>query len=287
MKKVILSLITLIVLITVSGCFKRDTMEGIKIYTTLYPIEYITNTLYGDHATVVSIYPDNIDVSKYKFTDKQLSDYSTGDLYIYNGLSPEKNYAIEMLNKNRRLKIIDAAMNMEYVYGIEELWLDPSNFLMLSQNIKKGFEEYIANPYLKNEINKNYESLKIKLSAIDAELKLIAENANNKTIVVANDSFLFLEKYEINVISLQEGSITDKKVADVQRLKKDGSINYIFAKSTDDLNDVIKDLINKSNMEVLIFNTASNLTEQQRYDRLDFIDIMNSNINLLKQELYK
>ena len=38
---------------------------------------------------------------------------------------------------------------------------------MMTQNIKKGFEEYITNPYLKNEISKNYELLKIDIS-VDA-----------------------------------------------------------------------------------------------------------------------
>ena len=61
---------------------------------------------------------------------------------------------------NKNLKILDTTLSMEYTNGIEELWLDPSNFLMMAQNIKKGFKEYISNYYLNNDINQNYEKLK-------------------------------------------------------------------------------------------------------------------------------
>lgn len=288
MKKIFLnSLIILILSFALSGCFKRDTMEGITVYTTIYPIEYITSILYGTYAEIYSIYPSNIDVEGYRLTDKQYSDYSKGGLFIYNGLSNEKDYAITMLNKNKKLKIIDAAMNMEYISSIEEIWLDPSNFLMMTQNIKKGFEEYITNPYLKNEISKNYELLKIDISEVDAELKLIAQNAENKTIVVSNDMFLFLEKYEFNVISLQEDKITPKKIADVIDLINDKTIEYIFIKPNEKLNDTINDLINNYGLKTLTFKIGDNLTEEERYEKTTFIDILNYNIDLLKQKLYQ
>ena len=43
MKKLLLSLTIFLSLIT-TGCFKRDTMEDITIYTSVYPINYMANT---------------------------------------------------------------------------------------------------------------------------------------------------------------------------------------------------------------------------------------------------
>ncbi len=286
MKKILSILFILVLILNVSGCFKKDTMEGIIIYTTVYPIEYITNFLYGEHAEIISIYPSNVDVISYKLTNKQLQDYSQGGLYIYNGLSNEKNYAIEMLNINRKLKIIDGAMNMEYSYGMEELWLDPSNFLMLAQNIKMGFEEYITNPYLKNEINNNYENIKIKLSEIDAELNLIARNAENKTLIVSNNVFLFLEKYGFEVISLEESALSARKISDVREMIEKGKIKYIFVKSDQDINDTITEFINTYEVELQPLNTGTNLTEQERQERINFIDVMNKNIDFLQKQVY-
>src|SRR5574344_2514327 len=99
--------ILLIVFIT-SGC-KKDSMEDITIYTTSYPIEYITSELYSDYGYVSSIYPNEV----IKLSDKLITDYSSGDLFVYNGLSGEKDYAVKMLNKNKNLLIVDSTMGME------------------------------------------------------------------------------------------------------------------------------------------------------------------------------
>ena len=40
---------------------------------------------------------------------------------------------------------------------------------------------------MKNEIEENYNKLKIEISNIDARLKLLSENANNATIIVDNN----------------------------------------------------------------------------------------------------
>ena len=156
-----------------SGCdFKLDSMEGIEIYTTNYPTEYITSRLYGEHSKIHSIYPNGINIDNYKLTKKQIQDYSSSDLYVFNGLNEkEKGYVNDMRNKNKRLMIIDTTLYMEYQYGVEELWLDPSNLLMMAQNMKKGFGEYIRSYYLNNAIDKNYEALKIDASNLDAKLR--------------------------------------------------------------------------------------------------------------------
>ena len=116
-----------------------------------------------------------------------------------------------MVKYNKNLKMIDATQSMEISYGEEELWLDPSNFLMMSLNIKDNLLAYITNHYLIEEINNNYNDLKVKISNIDAKLKLLSENANKKTIVVDTNTLKFLEKYGFTVISLEEGELLTQK----------------------------------------------------------------------------
>ena len=59
-KKSIFKLLAIILLLGVitTGCFKRDDMEDISIITTVYPLEYVVNQLYGNNSVVNSIYPD-------------------------------------------------------------------------------------------------------------------------------------------------------------------------------------------------------------------------------------
>ena len=272
-----------------TGCTRTTSMEDIKIKTTSYPIEYITNVLYEEHAEAIgSIYPDDIDIDSYKLTKKQLKDFSNNDLFIYNGESNEPDYAIELLNTNKNIMIIDAAKGMEYSNSVEELWLDPFNFLMLAQNIKNGFYEYIGDPYLKGDIQEKYDKLNVKISELDVEFKTSIENAINKTIVVANDLFKYLEKYGFTVISLEEnGNLNEKKISDAKNLINKGTIEYIFLKNNEEANETIKKIVNETGVKTETIHTLSNLSEKERDEDKDYLVIMNENIEKLRKELYK
>ena len=263
-------------------------MEDITIYTSVYPIEYIVNKLYGEHAEINSIYPDGIIVDKYTLTEKQLEDYGKSDLFIFNGLSVEKDYIKPMFESNKNLKIIDASASIEYTNRVEEIWLDPSNFLMIAQNIRAGFNEYITNQYLKNEIDENYKQLKIDVSGLDAKIQTMIEKAPNKTILVSSDLFKYLEKYNFNVISLDaSGTTLDKNLATAKELISSGEIKYIYTIKNENVNETVNNLINETKIEKLVFHNLANLDESEHDDKKDYLSIMNENVELLRQELYE
>lgn len=284
-KRILLSLLCIITL-TLSGCLKRDQLEDIDIYTSVYPLEYITNYLYGEHSTIYSIYPDGININDYKLTNKQIEDYSEAGIYIFNGLGKDKDYVQPMFNYNKKLKIIDASMTMEYDNGVSELWLNPSNFLMLAQNIRDGLQEYISNHYLQQNIEENYEKLKVEVSKLDANVRLMAESSNSKTIVVANNTLKFLEKYGITVISISEESANDKTIATVNNLISNGTIEHIFILNNDSENEYVKNLTENTNVVSTKLHSLDNITTEERNAKKDYISIMYENLELIKDELY-
>lgn len=287
MKKVLVLCLTC--LLFLCGCLKRDTMEDITIYTSYYPLEYITNALYGNNSKVYSIYPDVTNPNDTILTEKQLSDYSNGSLFIFSGLSNEKNYLYDMLKNNKDLKIIDSTLSMqtneEYGNRIEELWLDPNNLLMIARNIKDGLDEYINNYYLKNEIENNYSNLKIELSQMSANLHLIAETADNPTLVVSSDVFKFLENYGFTIYSLEKND--EKTIKIVSNLMKNKKINYIFLLSSDEETETIKKLNETYGTKLVIFNSLATISVDDRNDKKDYLSIMKENINLIKQEVFE
>lgn len=282
MKKIFLEIIMISVILISSGC-KTDSMEDITIYTTTYPIEYITEKLYKDYGYVSSVYPNEV----VKLSDKHIKDYSNGDLFVYNGLSEEKDYAVKMLNNNKNLKIVDSTMGMEITYSIEELWLNPSNFLMLCLNIRNGMKEYITNTYLRKVIDDNYETLKLDISELDAEIKLLVENANDNNILVSNNVFKYLEKYGVNVISLENDELlTDKVIATAKDEISKQNIKYIIMMPNDTLTDEIELLVANSDLEKIYFNPLTTLSTSDDTDGKDYITIMKENLEVLKKELY-
>lgn len=286
-KKILCVMLLAVISLSSTGCFKSDTMEDIDIYTTVYPIEYIVNRLYGKYGNVTSIYPDGVIPTEYELTRKQIKDYSAANLFVFNGLVDEKNYVTDFFEYNKNIMIIDSTASMEINNRTEELWINPSNLLMIAQNIKNGFDEYVTNHYIKNDIEANYDALKIELSNLDANISLVVENAASKNLIVTDDLFLFLSKYGFNVISLDSDTATEKTISQARALINSRSSTTIFAPKNEELNDVVKSIIDDTGVKVSYLHTLSNITEQERSNKKDYISIMKDNIESIKDEVYK
>lgn len=286
MNKFKLLFLTVIIFLT-GGCFAEDTMENIDIYTTAYPIEYVVERLYGEHSEIKSIYP-NGSVSGEIVNDKLLKDYSNSDLFVFNGLGPnEQDYVYKMLNYNRDLKIIDVSSSIIYENKVEELWLDPMNLLTIANNVKKGFEEYITTTYLLNDVYEQYDILKQELIKLDADYREMAERANRNTIVVSDDMFLYLEKYGINVISLEENeNLTQKNIYTVTSMIENGDINYIYVTNNAKVNDTVKSVQEETDVELIELHSLYKLSEEEYNKGETYFSIMRNNLELLKKQLY-
>ena len=150
-----------------------------------------------------------------------------------------------------------------------ELWLNPSNLLMLSQNIRNGLKEYITNSYLKKEIDKNYNELKVELSELDAELRLTASNASRKTIVVNSDALKYLEKYGFEVISLDSTNVTisEKTVQDVNDLIANGTVKTIFLLQNEKNSSELEQIIENGNVATSVFRRIDTITDSERKNK--------------------
>ena len=277
-----------IMLISLTGCFKKDSMEDIKIVTSSYPIEYVVNELYGEHSTITSIYPKDDETINFEVTDVLLEQYSDNDLFVFNGLANEKDYLNYLSKNNSNLMTIDAPgkdFKNEDINSIEELWLDPNNLLAMANNIKDGFKEYIKSTYLTNEIDNNYEELKIKLTGLDGKYYSTGKNATNNTIIVSDDAFLFLEKYGFKVISIDPDTAKDKTIDEAKSLIYNKNCKYLFIKYLQD-NEKINNFISETDVSTLQLYTMTNLKDLN-IEKNNYITLMDQNLETLKLEIYK
>lgn len=288
MKKIISLIIMFFSIGILSGCEKDEkNMDNINIYTTTYPINFIINKLYEDHAKVYSVYPTGVDVNKYELSKRKLEEYSKSDLFIFNSLDKDRDYAVKMINLNSKLKVIDVATGMKYNYSIEELWLNPNNYLMMAENLKNGLSEYITNPYLVEEIKNKYKDLEYEISKLDANLTEAITNAKYKTIITDNDTLKFLEKYGLKVISLEENKdLSTNKIEEVKNLISEKQIKYIYITNSK-INNTITKLIETNKIEQISINTMHSTDGNITNSNDNYITIMTNNINELKKELYK
>lgn len=279
----ILSIFTLSLFTT--GC-SNDEMDGINIAVTNYTNEFIVDRLYGKHSKITSIYPDGVDTETYKLSKKQKEEFSKYGIFIYNGLiESERNIAIELLNINPTLKIIDTAYILETDYSPEELWLNPSSLLMMSQNVKNGLLEYVESTYLQKEIADNYKELKIDLSTLDVEYRDAIRDANDKNVIVDDSALKYLEKLGLVVYCIDD-TATDKLLYDSEELINNKKVNYIISFKNNEQSNNSKELIGKhKEIKILELHKLDVLTDDERNDKKDYLTIMEDNLNLLRQEL--
>ena len=279
--------IILLIPFFVTGC-TNDSMDNIEVIVTNYPNEYVVKNLYGEHSTIKSIYPDGVDISTYEISNKEKNEYAKKDLFVYNGLlEKERNLAVDLLAINPDLKIIDTAYVLETDYSPEELWLNPSSLLMMSQNVRLSLNEYVTSTYLKKEVDTAYDELKIKLSEIDAEYRVAVESTDNKTIIVADSALKYLEKFGLNVICI-DSDANQKTLSDAEELINSGNIRYIYLFKDQKVNDNAQNLINNhSDVKTIELHKLDNLSDDERREKEDYITIMNNNLELIKKELYQ
>lgn len=291
MKKKLKLLIMLFISICLTGCFKSEELDKADIYTTVYPIQFITEELYGYNSEVNSIYPDGININNYELSNKKIRKYSKEDLFVYNGLTDEKKIAASFVNNNSKLKIIDVTEGMAIKVSQEELWLNPTNYLKVAQNVKNGLKQYINSTIIKEEIDANYETLKVIISEFESNLKLLGQNGNYNTLIVSKDYFTFLNNYGFDVISLEEtDNLNNDKINRVKNLINEKKNKYIFVTDTETeagtYSNTIEEL-KKTGAEIKTLNTITILNSEQKEKSENYVTLMKENIELLKEEIYK
>lgn len=291
MKNIKYLFLTIVLLIPIAlittGC-TDDSMDNIEIIVTNYPNEYITKKLYENHATITPIYPDGVDINNYKISNKQKHDYAKKDLFVYNGLiEKERNLAIDLLDINPNLKIIDTAYVLETDYSPEEMWLNPSSLLMMSQNIRLGLEEYITSTYLQKEVDDAYDKLKIELSELDADYRVAVESTEHKTIIVADSALKYLEKFGLDVICI-DSDANQKTLSQAEKAIKNKNVSFIMLFKGEEVNENAKKLLDTyTDIQKLELHKLDNISDTERSNKENYNTIMRSNLELIKKELYQ
>ena len=113
----------------------------------------------------------------------------------------------------------------------------------------------------------------------------MVENCDDNTIIISNNTLKFLEKYGFKIYSLDESSINDKTIETIKSKINSSKINHIFTLN-DEETDIIKSFVNDYKITTVKLNDLSNLSENDRKNNRDYINIMNDNIDALRNEIY-
>jgi len=287
MKKILL----IISVLLLTGCsLQSDNLNGSTIYVTNYPIKYLVETLYKStetdetYGTIKSIYPNDVDTSKYELTDKLIKEYSQAGMFVYNGLSNEKNIAKKFINNNRNILIMDVSYGLSTKNAIEELWLSPNNYLMLAKNVKDTFKDYLTNKTIISDVETNYANFAETMSLLDADLRSIGNQAktnNTNTIVVTKSTYKFLESYGFIIVNLEDPGY---QTEDGQKTIKHNFDNGKYKTLITDVNDeseLVKSLVENNKAKKIELNTMTvGITDDNYIETMqEFINNLQASTN--------
>ncbi|MCM3405727.1 zinc ABC transporter substrate-binding protein [Cytobacillus oceanisediminis] len=197
----------------------KESGKELKIFTTVYPLQFFAEQIAEDQASVESILPPGSDSHTYEPTTKDMIKISESDVFIYNGAGLE-SYAnkISETIQSDDVKILEASkgINLEkHVHNHEgedghvsdhtheeegshedehaghnhgdqdpHVWLDPIRSIQLAEHIKDLLVE--LKPDQEDFFNQNFEELKGKLENLDQDFRAQLENLPENKIIVSH-----------------------------------------------------------------------------------------------------
>lgn len=183
--------------------------ETLKMYTTVYPLEYIISEL-GDHTVEVeSIIPPGADSHTYEPTSQEMTKYANGDGVVYVGESMEafsENIADALGNQNTELIKIG----------------DHSELFAGSHVESTGHEHEATDDLIEGQADHYHTGDTVELNVVHEgdEVEWAVTNDNDEFETVSNDEMFTIETGE-NSFSVQatiraDDEVVAKDIVDIE-----------------------------------------------------------------------
>ncbi|MDM5316923.1 zinc ABC transporter substrate-binding protein [Fictibacillus sp. b24] len=320
-----LGLLSAIILLFISAACGNnnasDKKEGtLKIYTTMYPLEYFTERIGGKHVEVSSIIPPGADAHTYEPSTKKMVEITEGDAFVYNKLeSDEFSSSVADTLKEEDMPIIDGAKDITYhesdehadehtdehdshegeEKGHEEeshhehgsldphIWLDPVLAQQMADNIYNGLVK--LKPEAKETFQKNHEALISDLKELDSSFKSSVENAPKDSFIVSHAAYgYWAERYGLEQIAISGLSPShepsQQQIQTIIENAKKEKTNYILFE--ENVNNKVAAMIKKEvGAETMTLHNLETRTKKDIQNDRDYLTIMKDNISTLSKAL--
>lgn len=299
-------------LLLLVGCSKdkisnnniKESNGKIKVSASTYPMYYIANEIGKNNIDLNILIPIGVDPHEYELSLKQTKEIENTDLLLYNGSGLENfGEKIESNMKEKNKAVINASNYVELL-DIEDsneeedhhnrnkdphIWLDPTNV----EKIAKEFKEELKKLDEKNSdtYEENYLELSSKLEDLDQKYKNELKNRESDTILVSHMAFGYLaNRYGLEQIAVTgispHAEPSPKSISRLIDLTEEKNINYIFFEVLSSPKSV-EMVAKEANLEVLTLNPLGGISKEQFNFGVDYIDIMEDNLDNLKKALVK
>lgn len=304
-----------IIAATMFGCNSNNesetkSNESLKVYTTLYPIQYAIERIAGDSVTVESVYPPGVDAHSYEPTSKDITNIAKSDAFFYLGAGMEafaetaadalgnQDVALIELGKHEELFHVEESEERDehaeqnedhdgHHHGDHDphIWIDPIRMLEMSNIIKQ--ELINLNPEQESLYNKNFAKLEEDLLELDQDFKnTLKDKQNNKILVTHAEYGYWKERYGIQQIAINglssSSEPSQKELTNIINQAKKSKLKYIIFEqnSSNRLSEVIQQEIGA---ETAVIHNLAVLTDEDIRNHEDYLTLMKKNLATLNQ----
>lgn len=289
-------LLTLVIVLTLflTACSNEEIKSDKSIYTTLYPLTYITEEIVKDTYNVTSILPNSSDMHHFEPTMKDLMNIQDSDLFIALGGTIEP-----YVSENENITNLDNTMIIDDYHLFEtettnsdhdhedgvHVWLSPDHMLDIAELIFNKIVE--ISPEYRSFYEKNYGELRNKLTTLHINLTDVGKDATKEFFVVTHAAYGVWEDYGIEQLAILDASGTegslDKNKIIIDAINSN-DIKYICFEQniSSKTGDAILDATKTTKIEL---HNLATLTDDDIENHEDYFTIMTKNIEILKKVL--
>ncbi|WP_409297084.1 metal ABC transporter solute-binding protein, Zn/Mn family [Peribacillus sp. SCS-26] len=318
----------LLTVLAVAGCSGKEqgnskqekSPDKIKVYATVYPLQYFAGSIGGKYVEAESVYPPGTDEHTFEPSQKDIIKMTDADLFLYvghglegfveksKGILEGEDVAMAAIGEKMDLKeeshddrVHEEESHDEHAHEEEShdehahgdidphVWLDP----VLAKEMAGLIRDELAKqkPEEKVYFEENYTKLAAKLDALDKSFQKTAADAGRKELIVSHAAYGYWEKRygikQISVAGLSSSSEpSQKQLQKVVETAKKHDIKYVAFEQnvSSKLTETIQ---NEIGAAPLTLHNLSVLTEKDIKSKEDYFTLMDKNLSAVRTALNK
>jgi zinc transport system substrate-binding protein len=281
----------------------RTDSEKIKIVATVFPLMEFAGAVAGERGEARLLLPPGAEAHSWQPRPSDIIRLSSARLFIFIGLNMEpwlKDFLKSV--KNPRLKVLEAGQGISLLESEAQdahhehgqmipdphVWLDFEHDQAVVDRIAEILSE--IEPENSSIFKKNALAYKDKLRSLDQKFREGLRNCLQRTFIIGGHSaFGYLaRRYDLHQVSLYglnpDSGPTPKMLAEVVDMARKLEIKVIFYE-IEIGNKLAKALAEEVGARLLVLNPGANLTKAELKSGKTFFDIMEKNLENLKNGL--
>lgn len=255
----------------------------------------LARAVMGSNDGVKLLVAPGSDLHHYEPSQQDIIDIKQSKLFIYVGGESEE-WVEKILDEQapKSLKLIDAeGLKLLKEDGEDEIdehfWTSPSNYILMLDAVEAQIIE--MDPENADKYKENASKYREQLQELDENIRAMISTTNKKTIVFA-DRFpakYFFDEYGLDYVAAFPGCAEDTEadaatISNLINLIKLKQINSVFAIELSD-QKLANTIAGSTRVKILKFQSAQNISKSDFEGGKTYVDLMNENIEPLREAL--